>query len=51
MIELAQILMLSVVVAGHVFLLFDPAPSMVQSRQGFAEFWVDGKFVKYIDLR
>jgi hypothetical protein len=51
MIELAQILLISVIFAGHISLLFERPLSIVERQQGFAEFYIDGRFVKYIDLR
>lgn len=51
MIEFTQILLLAVIFAGHVKLALEQPLSLVETRQGFAEFWVDGRFVKYIDLR
>ena len=52
MIEFTQILLIAVIFVGHVKLALD-APSLAVSerQQGFAEFWVDGRFVKYIELR
>jgi hypothetical protein len=52
MIEFTQILLLVVIFAGHVKLALDtPSLAVTERQQGFAEFWVDGRFVKYIDLR
>ena len=51
MIEFTQILLILAVVAGHVKLACEPSLNLVERRQGFAEFWVGGRFVKYIDLR
>lgn len=51
MIELAQILLISVITAGCVFLLFEKPLNPVARQQGFAELYVDGRFIKFIDLR
>lgn len=51
MIELAQILLIAVICLGHVKLAYDQTFAPVEGRQGFAELWVNGRFVKYLDLR
>jgi hypothetical protein len=50
-IELAQIFLIAVIFAGHVSLLFEPPLAPSERQQGFAELYVDGRFVKFIDLR
>lgn len=51
MIELVQVILLFLVFAGHVNLLLERHLDTVERQQGFAEFWIDGRFVKFIDLR
>lgn len=59
MIELVQITLILIIVAGHVKLYIDTGyqvpPELKKYYEdvpfGYAEFWDNGKFIKYIDLR
>ena len=59
MIELVQVLLILLIAFGHVKLYLETAvtipPELKKYYQamphGFAEFWDNGKFVSYIDLR
>jgi hypothetical protein len=54
--KLFAFLMTALIIYGHILLLIDGhkelAPKFVQYQQyGFAEFYIDGKFIRYFDLR
>jgi hypothetical protein len=59
MIETIQTILILIIFAGHVKLAIDTVPQPPPELKkyyhkmpyGFAEFWDNGKFVGYIDLR
>jgi len=54
--KLLAFLMISLILYGHITLLIEGhvelAPKLTQYRPyGFASLWIDGRFIKYLDLR